>query len=482
MRSIRTYALVGTILTAWITFAVLAIVDYHTTRRLLVYHFDDELRTHAGALVSLVHRTGSSLTLEFDEAALPFYRSSPKADYFEIRDMTGTVMRRSESLGDHDLTIGWGTPEAPRIADTTLPDGRPGRAIGVRYVHGNEEVRVTVAESRTPLDHALVRLVKSSLFTAAGLALALALVLYVVLRRGFRPLAELSARVERLDVATLPVSVGMGRMPREIAPVAARLDELLARVRMLIERERRVTGNIAHELMTPVAELRTLTDVALRFPDDVDYLRRATAATNTIAIRVQAMAEKVLQLATAQSRSDAAPPTPTDVAALLRESVALATERAARRSVTFDMTAPATAVVPTDPVALRVVLDNLAQNAADHAPSGSAVDVRLEDGAAFTLAFRNRAPDLVRADLPRLTEPYWRKDESRSWRGVVHAGIGLTLARELTERLGGALDLDLTGDELTITLTLRATPATTAIAPPSTAAGASANPPRRSTA
>lgn len=456
MNSIRLRALFGAVLAAWAIFAVLAVVDHRTIRDLLVYHFDDELRTHAGALVSLVHRDGDRLVLHFDEQVLPFYRSGANAEYFEVWDSSARVMRRSESLGDQDLPAEWGTPEQPRIADVRLPDGRPGRAIGVRYVRGEHSIGIAVAEPRQLLDDALAALVASSAWTAAGLGGALAALLWFVLRAGLRPLQELSARVARLNVGHLPERVGMGTVPREIAPVVARLEELLGRVRALIDRERRVTSNIAHELMTPLAELRALTDVAIRFPEDTDYQRRATTATNETTIRLQAIAEKVLALATAESGAVALVRISTDVAAMLREVVALSRLLGEQRAVTMLVQAPDSLVVETDPVAVRVVLDNLVQNAAEHAPCGSGVRVTLDAQEGLVLTVSNSAPELTAEDVAQLTEPYWRKDAARS-SGTSHAGIGLALASELAERLGGRLALHLDQGVLTVALQLPAT-------------------------
>src|SRR5262249_25082773 len=90
---------VGAVVTAGAMFAVLVLLDYRATRTLLVYGFDDELRTHAGALASLVREQDGGLVLQLDEQALPFYRSGPNAEYFEVWDDRGHVVSRSESLG-----------------------------------------------------------------------------------------------------------------------------------------------------------------------------------------------------------------------------------------------------------------------------------------------------------------------------------------------------------------------------------------------
>ncbi|HZN40145.1 MAG TPA: ATP-binding protein [Planctomycetota bacterium] len=455
MKSIRARVLLGGVVAMALTSTVLAALFFHTARKQIVYHFDDELRTHAGTLASIVNLEGGQLVFALDDATLPFYRSSPKAEYFEVRRDDGQVIGRSASLRDSHLPTECGTPEAPHIADLRLPGGHAGRVIGVRYELDGNAIRIAVAEPRHRLDESLERLIQSSALTAVGLGLATVALLWLVLRIGLRPLAALSTRVAELDPQQLPESLSLRVVPTELAPVVACLDDLLVRMRRSIERERRVAANIAHELRTPVAELQTVTDVALRWPDDVDYLRRSAAATHDISQRMAILIQKVLELATAGGSSTALDAAPTDLAALLRKVTAALRPRAAARSIALTEDIPGTVEAVTDAVALQVALDNLAQNAVEHAPPGSNVHFSLDtaDGGAFT--FRNEAPELDPADLPKLTEPYWRKDAARSPSGHVHAGIGLALAQELVRRLGGELVFSLSGGFLSATLRMR---------------------------
>lgn len=456
MSSIRWRALLGVMLSAWGIFALLTIVYYRTTSRTLVYHFDDELRTHAGALASLVRRSGEQLQFQLDSDLLPFYRSSPKAEYFEVRDAEGLVLGRSESLEDAHLPEDWGEPESPHLFDLVLRDGRPGRAIGVRYALGAAAITIVVAEPRRHLDDALERLVKSSLWTVVGLGLALGMLVCGVLHLGLRPLRELSTRVAGLDANDLPGGLGMQQVPTELAPVVACLEQLLVRMRASIDRERRVTANIAHELQTPVAEIQTVSDVAMRCPDDVDYLRRAAAATNTTARRMGVLIARILELASVESHASAIRKASVDLVGLVHEVLAAVANRCAKRSIEPRVQAPPALVVVSDEVVLRTVLANLAQNAADHAPVGSLMEVEVKAQDPPAITFRNPAPDLQAKDLHQLIEPYWRKDAVRSPNVGTHAGIGLALANELARRLGGTLTIRLDGQLLVVSLCLPA--------------------------
>ena len=88
-----------------------------------------------------------------------------------------------------------------------------------------------------------------------------------VLRRELKPLQALAAEAAGIDAARLSARFATEGLPGELAPIAARLNELLARLEDSFERERRFSSDVAHEFRTPVAELRSLAELAIKLPD-----------------------------------------------------------------------------------------------------------------------------------------------------------------------------------------------------------------------
>ena len=103
----------------------------------------------------------------------------------------------------------------------------------------------------------------------------------------------------------------------------------------------------------------------------------------------------------------------------------------------------------------QVVLDNLVENAVAHSPRDAEVRISIEPPAPaaprVVVEFRNPAPQLDSADLPHLTERFWRKEAART---AGHSGLGLSLVAELTRALEGALTFELDGPALVTRLSM----------------------------
>jgi len=87
---------------------------------------------------------------------------------------------------------------------------------------------------------------------------------------------------------------------------------------------------------------------------------------------------------------------------------------------------------------LRSILGNLFENAADYAPTGGEVQIRLQQNeAGVILRVANQAEGLDPADVAKLFDRFWRKEEARS--GGRHFGLGLPLARMFAQAMGWTL-------------------------------------------
>jgi two-component system sensor histidine kinase QseC len=255
-----------------------------------------------------------------------------------------------------------------------------------------------------------------------------------------------------VDAATLGTRVEVGPLPSELQPMVSRLNELLARLAAAFARERRFTATAAHELRTPLAELRSLAEVNLATP--ATEAERTESWQDVLATtrRMESLALKLLDLARTENGKAAL----SSESVVLRQAVATAWQGcagcAAKRGVGIHSGIPEHLTVDTDPVLLGVVLSNLCANAAKHAPDGAMLHIdAAQAGNTTTLTFRNPAPDLTTDDISHLFERFWRKDAART--DGRHHGLGLALAAEFASLLGGRLNAKLTAaGELEMTL------------------------------
>jgi two-component system sensor histidine kinase QseC len=443
---------------------------YFNVRAALLREFDSTLRAKAEALATLTKRDGERIELEFAEELMPEFAGSSHPAYFQLWRPDGNLLERSPSLRRTDLPRRAGQAGTPLFWDLTLPDGRPGRAIGYTFIPQVEEdaagvdwgklslpATVVVARERHDLDRHL-RIIASAICIFAGvMAAGAAALALVVIRLALTPLARLTDDVSHIDAGTLDSRIPADRLPTELKPICLRLNELLARLQSAFERERSFSANVSHELRTPVAELRALAELALKWPADGGETRETFTDALAIAEQMETIVSGLLVIARCESGIEIVQHEPIALDPLVRELWHPLAAQAEHQRVTTRLDLPWDAVVESDRALLRIILKNLFSNAADYTPDGGELSISTaRDGEVITLRIANTAANLTPADLPHFFERFWRKNDART--SSPHAGLGLAISQSVAQLLGTQLRAEITElGMLVITLKLPST-------------------------
>lgn len=451
MKTIRRQLTRKLLLTVGLLLGAGGFAVYFCARAALQAEFDAALRTKAQALASLTGQKGSGPELDFSDEHMRGFEEGG-ADFFELWDAEGRTVERSRSLRDGRLPHRHGTLAKPVFWNLTLPEGQRCRAVGLEFRPQDSEDEpakdwipdavLVVASVRRELDRTLATL--QLVLSGSGLLLLVATALVVprVLGRELNPLQTLAAEAAGIDAATLSARFATEGLPGELAPIAARLNELLARLEGSFERERRFSADVAHEFRTPVAELRSLAELAIKLPDaraaDADY------ETLTIALHLESILTRLLALARGEWGGLPVQRERVELAEFVRDVCEPFREKAAAQELDFKVGAPANARGETDPVLLRSILRNLVDNAVAYTPRGGTVEVEAAaDDGRLTLRVVNTTDSLEESDLPHLFERFWRKDAARTADG--HTGLGLSMARTFAGAIGCELSATLVG-------------------------------------
>lgn len=293
----------------------------------------------------------------------------------------------------------------------------------------------------------------------SGLSLALiALIGRWAIGNGLRPLAELGRHADRLD-PTRPHSPFPGSEWEEIAPLTRRLNALMTKVHSTIERERRFSASVSHDLRTPVAELRTITEVALRRARDLDSLRTALGESHAVALEMEELATQLLEYLRFENPGKAPQIDSFDLDAVVRDHFSRCTALAARRKMTSTRQESTEAMILAPRAAVEQIVRALVENALSHAPENSNIDWAIEaaDDGIRRLTISNLHQGLDAQDLDLLFEPFWQKRSDRGDRR--HSGLGLALARAAAESFGANLRVALEGNRISFELTVRSSDA-----------------------
>jgi two-component system sensor histidine kinase QseC len=429
---------VGLALTLFLSFFV-----FHAILRNEMYARVEEAL--ALRVQSLVEYAAANPGRESEVELLIEFRSAAHQDFFQVWDGSGRTLARSESSAGRDLP----TPVAAALTGQRsyplqLPDGHGGLATAsrLRLAPGDPrgELTVVVAKEIESLELLEQRLHWIMLMVAgAALVAGVAAARYAV-GRGLEPVEQLAQQIARIDPrAPRRIALEMDPLPDELEPLAEKTLSILDRLLAALERERRFSRNVAHELRTPLAELRMLADVG-SLAQTTDEIRASLVEVGATAAELQLIIDSLLTLARYEAGNERPQTEPLELAGAVRGELERSTPAARDRGLRIDARLPREHWILSDATLLKRLIANLVGNAVAHAPERSTISVSLDADGSLRIA--NPAPHLDANDLARLRERFFRID---SGHGGAHAGLGLALSEAIADVLGARLDLRLDG-------------------------------------
>jgi signal transduction histidine kinase len=442
--------------------ALSGIIIYYYCRSRLVAQFDRGLVAETRSIAEGVLREGNGdLEFYFAEADHPEFRKKEHPDYFEIWRADGSVFRKSRSLDDNELPRIAADSSAPAVEPIASRDGANLRAAGFKVIPhldlddippraqrsgiANDPLYLVVASNPHALNETLWTIATALVLAGVALVASITGSVIITVRRGLTPLRRLAAEADAIEADSLHQRISQDSLPIELAAVSQKFNELLARLEVAFRRERNFASAAAHELRTPIAELRALAEVALRWPDDADA-RQNLNDTLQIANRMEGLVRALLVIVRSDSKPQTVRLARVDLNALIHEIWRHFESRAQQRRLSFSYVPAEQMLVQTDAMMFRALLENLVSNAVAHTPAGGTVECRVEQsGDLLQLTLANACLELTAEDIPRLFEPFWRKDDSRS--GGEHFGLGLSLVASYATALGVSVRVQLQSPE-----------------------------------
>jgi len=370
---------------------------------------------------------------EYDDEDDEYEREDDEYDHEEFET------RRSERFQFSSQSSPPGVPAESGVVTLTWQQSRP-------------EVTIAVARYVDNIEQQLDRLRLVLIFVGLAGAAAGCSVMVLVVRGGLRPIDVVGRKIAAIDENSLSARVPTDRVPTEIEPMVRRLNELLGRLDTAFVRERAFSSNLAHELRTPLAGLRSTLEVYLSRLHEPEEYAAALEACLRICNQSQHLVENLLAIARLETRAMQIERRVTRVLELFDECWSPLAERSMAKGVQTDFQISDDAI-NTDPEMLRVILRNVLSNAVSHCDEGGTISGRsfVKDGL-WELQLANSGNRLSTDDVDRVFDRLWRGDVSRHMTGE-HFGLGLTLTKRFVETLGGSVHVSVdTSFRITITL------------------------------
>ncbi|MCA9293337.1 MAG: sensor histidine kinase N-terminal domain-containing protein [Phycisphaerales bacterium] len=450
--SLRARLLISLLIGVTLTLVAGGTALYFLTADRMSTEFRAALATQARALAALVVVDHGQIELE-----VPAKSGALRFDY-RIVDADGAVVAEDGSFQWDGAQPPLPPPGDFAWAHVELPEDRDGLAV----IHGfrphledaeaaespptptTAPVWITLVQSTETLDRNIATVGSAMAGLGLYVLVTTMVIVWLVVRASLRPLDRYIAAIEDLEPDALELAPPPTGTPSELRPAYDALGSALDRVRNTIERERRFTDAAAHELRTPIAELRTTLDVAKRWPEG-ERIDRSLARADEVLVRMTDLIETLLQLSRPSSDLAAHNADLDSVAKIVQEECDRASARAATTGIMI-------AVSMTNDWRCsryggQIIIRNLLENAIDYTPKGGRIDIQVHGN---SLRIANGPVELDQESISRLFEPFWRADAARSERN--HHGLGLAIVRHTAAGCGLTCRADLDGDTLVLTL------------------------------
>jgi two-component system sensor histidine kinase QseC len=297
------------------------------------------------------------------------------------------------------------------------------------------EYLIHVAE-RTDVRDQLAHTIARNLLQPVMISLpVLAVLLWIAVARGLRPLVKLTSEVERREPDNLaPLDAGVA--PREVVPLIERLNRLFTRIDISMQKERRFTADAAHELRTPVAAIKAQAQVAQAASSKEE---RMHALDNAIlgCDRASHLIEQLLTL----SRVDTLEGGVTELCPLksiAAEVIASLAPAALEKNVRLGLLADDEVVIRGNQALLRVLLRNLLDNSVKHTVPGTSVQVRIAHEAGKNLlSVSDDGPGIPEQEREKVSERFYRPLGTQS----SGSGLGLSIVKRIAEVHGASMHM-----------------------------------------
>jgi signal transduction histidine kinase len=342
-----------------------------------------------------------------------------------------------------------------RVLDTNVPEGfegphafhaRPAQATsGNRYVFVAEfPVRPPDRYLGPPVLHLLLMCLLGTLFC------------YGLARYLTSPVTKLREATREFAGGNLSARVGptMGSRRDELVSLAADFDEMAEKIQSLIESQRRLLGDISHELRSPLARLNVALELA-RQRSGVE----ATSALERIqreAIILNEMIGQLLALTRLESGAEEIQKTQFDLEPLAREVVKDADFEARARNRSVKLEAPEHCTMVGNAQLLRRAIENVVRNAVQYTAEGTEVEIKLVCADTTSqITVRDHGAGVPDEALAEIFRPFYRVDEARD-REAGGVGLGLAIAERAVRLHGGTVEAkNAAGGGLEVTILLR---------------------------
>jgi len=369
----------------------------------------------------LVAGKDDQLTLDLPPALQDLYSQAYGRYAYAVLDASGRVL--FSSLKDQVPVF----PHDPRSSEVAFLQTRQGKAAisgaSIATQVADRTVWVEVGEDLAHRDVIIDDIVAEFFKRVGWITLPILLLLLAtdiaIFRRALRPLLKASEKAKEITPKTTDVRLSPQDIPSEILPLVQAVNQALDRLEAGFRVQREFTADAAHELRTPLTVLRSRIDA---------LLDRGTA--RVLHKDIEGMARVVSQLLDIAELETFSidPAEKADLRAICAELAEFAAPLALAQDKSIALSGTEKPVwINGNPEMLARAIRNLVENAINYSPSGTTVEIVVEDDGMVHVL--DEGPGIADDDRELIFRRFWRRDRRRAG----GAGLGLSIVQRIAD-------------------------------------------------
>lgn len=250
------------------------------------------------------------------------------------------------------------------------------------------------------------------------------LIIWKVINKNLQPLISLSRDVDHRSANDLDV-IKATMLPKEIAPLHQAINRLFGRIKYSFEREREFTDHAAHELRTPLAAMKTQTQVLLKVSKVSGEYRDGLENLLDSINRSSLLINQLLLLARLQNNQH--PNETVDISACLNDTIAMLIETLESKSITLSTNIVHSLYIQGHRDLLLIMFKNIIENAIKYTPHQGKIDINLLANGTFQVI--DNGPGIEEKEQEKVFHRFYRISGS----GEVGSGLGLSLVKWIAD-------------------------------------------------
>lgn len=368
--------------------------------------------------------------------------------YVRLLATDGNTIIETPGMAERLPTDAFPVPKRVEVesagVDRTSTDGNPFRLMTATYstkTSGNGRA-IQIALDRAQ-QISLIRAYRGTLLAVLGLVVLISIgMAYWIAHRGIRPINEVTQAARRIRSTTLHERIEAGAFPSELLTLVETFNEMLDRLQESFDRLSQFSADIAHELRTPVNNIRGEAEVALSRPRGNQEYREVLASELEEAARLSSIIDNLLLLARSESPQ----------ADIDREWFSLHDELERLREfydavmleseIHFAVESKGSLRVHANRSLLQRAIGNLIENAIRHTSEGGTIAVAAFcESDELRIEIADNGSGIAAEHLPHLFDRFYRVQRDRSIRSG-GSGLGLAIVRSIVRMHGGEIVVD----------------------------------------